>query len=101
MFIVKKNLFIFRLNDEKYFFPQIPTIIIKKKIINIFFSYRKKKEVKLEKKTKARVGLIKLNENYKLLEKFKKIDVRKNSLYYKYSPNGLMPAHIYNYQIFI
>ena len=42
MFRVSKNLFIYRLNERDNFWPQVPTIVLKKNKLKIFFLLEKK-----------------------------------------------------------
>ncbi len=91
MFRVSKNLFIYRLNERDNFWPQVPTIALKKNRLKIFFSFRKKREAKTG-LSKARVGYIEINSKFQLSKKLCEISVKENSLKKKYANDGLMPG---------
>lgn len=93
MFFFEKKIFTYKLNEKNVFFPQIPSVKVHKNKIFIFISYREKKDVKKLKPT-AKIGLVTLNEKFKVINKFKKIKVKKNSLYFQYAQDGIMPSHI-------
>lgn len=99
MFVVNKELFRFSHIDKDNFFPQMPTIVKKKNKIIIFFSFRKRSEVK-NLKPQARIGSIELNKNFKLIKEFKEIEIIKNKIYHKYALNGLMVTHIVGKDIY-
>ncbi len=99
MFKVKKNLFTYRLNERDNFWPQVPTIALKKNKIKIFFSFRKKNEAK-KGLSKARVGYIEINSKFQLSKKLQEISVEENLIKNKYADDGLMPGCFENHSNF-